>query len=87
MRPAGSLSGGFPGTVEKATHGKCNSCYKRGDYKGRSFVEDTDIVKLDALPAPVVTPDDYRIVRRLIQERFDGDDYLLSTLGLEGDDL
>lgn len=86
MRPKGTKARDFPGTVMQDVYGKCNSCYKRGGPKGRSFTEDTLISRLDDMPVPKVEERDYRIVRRLIEDRFEGDDYLLSVLGLVGED-
>lgn len=87
MRPPMAKAADHPGTMRMAALGKCDTCYKRAGLKGGSFVKDSDIEKLDAMYAPIVTTETKKIVRRLIQDRFDGDDYLLYTLGLVGEDV
>lgn len=87
MRPVSAKAADYPGTVKQQVTGKCNTCYMRGGISGNSFVEDPMIETLNRLPVPDVGEKEYRIVRRLIEDRFEGDDYLLSVLGLVGEDI
>jgi hypothetical protein len=76
-----------PGTRRAATYGKCTTCYSnRGQLSGNSFVENEWVAQLNRLTVPKVGEREYRMVRRLIEDRFEGDDYLLSVLGLVGED-
>lgn len=87
FRPANTLLADYPGTRREATVGKCTTCYSNlGQLSGNSFVENDLVRQLNQLSVPKVEQREYRMVRRLIEDRFEGDDYLLSVLGLVGED-
>lgn len=82
LRPYNSRKGDWPGTKGKVSTNplRCTA-HQYGRKTGRyDFREDREVERVDM--------NQVRLVRRRIQERFEGDDYLLITeaLGI-GDDI
>lgn len=87
LRPSHALLKDYPGTRRTAMVGVCSTCSdNKGQLSGRSFVESSLVEQLNKISTPPVGEKEYRIVRRLIEDRYEGDDYLLSVLGLVGED-
>lgn len=89
MRPrSNSKAADWPGAVARLNATTCRKCFDhaRRFGSGKSFTENQLFDKLERLPVPAVTDTERRNVRRLIEDRFEGDDYLLSVLGLVGED-
>lgn len=89
MRPhVRSTAAEYPNLRARHSLDLCQTCHdNKGVSADRGFKDSDFEEQLSRLPAPKITDSDRRTVRRLIEDRYEADDWLLNALGLEGEDI